>query len=207
MAKVLSLTPSKEALLTSDTRILKAEEYSELLEFEQLIEMAHRKASEIISTAEGEAATLIERAKEKIREESEQEKARRALASQVSLNTKIKDIESELVSLVRVTIQRFFASVEDGEKIAQMVSSSLKTLRDDHRITVRVPAGSEALVLAKLGEIKDQFNNFEYLEVIEDSSLSSDTCVMESDRNIVRCSFSEQLARLEEIIAMAMEDG
>jgi len=116
------------------------------------------------------------------------------------VNQMIQSAETELLGLLTVMIKKLFDEAEDEHLLAGMVRTALATVRDQYRVSIRINSAVKEKIHSALFDGVDQRAIAEHIELVVDSSLSGDECVVETDTGIIQCSLSDQLERLQRLI-------
>jgi type III secretion protein L len=105
-------------------------------------------------------------------------------------------VEAQLVDLVMDAVRRIANDFDEREKVIRVVRNSLAIVRNQRQVLVKVNPGQVFTIREQVQALKEAFPTIENLEVIADSALLDDACVIESDIGRVEASMSGQIEAL-----------
>jgi type III secretion protein L len=187
--------------------IIKANEYASLVDAKNIIKRAHTEASSIRKTAKKTASAKIERGYKEGMNLAKIEMAERLITAKIRSNQMIELAESDLLSLVKLTIQRLFGQLNDVDKVEGMIQSSLSTMRSDYRVLVHVVPEMVDEIKEKMPALIHDLKTLEYFEVVANATLKKEECVIEGDGGLIKCSVSKQFEKLNTIIENALGEN
>ncbi len=106
-------------------------------------------------------------------------------------------VEAQMVDLVMDGMQKIVNGFDDNEKVVKVVRSSLALVRNQKQITVKVHPSQISNLNDSLKTLFEAYPGIEHIEVLGDSTLTLDACVIESDIGQVEASMSGQLQALQ----------
>lgn len=183
-------------------RVLKRDVHQAGIEARRIIEAAEQQAQVILE----EAVRLREETLESGREEgyreglAEWDQARLAMqGARESLDAKY---EAELVRLAVKIAEKIIGEElrTSPETIVSIARESMRGIRNEQNLTVRVSASEKEQVVRQLDSLNRELGVGRNVQVIGDSSLSPGGCIVESERGIVDARLKTQLKRLEDIL-------
>lgn len=189
-----------ESQIRAGQKILKAADYQQLVEYEQLLEnlaQHHRHRAEVAAVA---LAKSIKRGLEQGREQANRELTQSMALFAGRVNDTLTALEGELVELVIGCVRKVVGEIDVNERVQQAVRAGLELVRGSHKLVIRVHPERQAEVAAYLDSIPHRFSS---LEVVGDDQLAVDGCILESDLGIVNASIDNQL----EVIAQTLRDA
>ena len=179
------------------TKVLKAGEYSTLLEAGAVLEAARARAGEI----EKEALEAYEQRKEEGYrdglEEGKLEHAEKVMETVLTSVEFIENIEDTLVSVVNQAIRKIIGDIDDEERIVRIVRTALNAVRGQQKVTVRVCPADEEAVSKALSAMTAGSSDTSFLTVVSDSRLEKNACILESELGVVDASLETQLKAFE----------
>ena len=179
------------------TKILKASEFSQLLEANALLDAAREKCA----VMEREALAAYEQKKEEGYqdglEEGKLEHAEKMMETILSSVEFIENIESTLVNVVNQSIRKIIGDLDDKERIVRIVRNALNVVRGQQKVTVRVSPADEQAVSEAMAAMTAGSSGNSFLTVVADARLERDSCILESELGVVDASLSTQLKALE----------
>ncbi len=180
-----------------DTKIIKAEEYSKLVEAEKLLEEARREAENILETAKA----AYEEEKRKGYEDGLREGQRKIAEKMLETVHKTVDYlasaEETMCSLVIGAIKKIIGDMDDKEVVTRVVKNALAMVRNQKQVVLKVAPEDLETVQSRLNEIMGNFPSIGFVEVVADSRLKKNSCVLESEMGIIDASVDVQLKAIE----------
>jgi type III secretion protein L len=107
-------------------------------------------------------------------------------------------VEEQMVELVLEAVRRIIDDYSDHEKIQMVVKTSLALVRGRRQISVKVHPLNLDTIHSQIAGLLEKYPGIERLEVIADSQLAKDACIIESDIGQVEASMSGQIDALRE---------
>ncbi|WP_020405315.1 type III secretion system stator protein SctL [Hahella ganghwensis] len=189
-----------------DSAILKASEYQSLHEAETLLEAAQKEAEDILANAKYGAEAELEKGYRDGLALARQESAERLITTKIRANQMMQMAETDLINLVKLSIEKLFGELDDSSKIVRLIQSGLSSMRNDYRVLIRVSPEMEARVRSDIPEVVNKLPGIEYFEVVADTRIPRDTYILEGDAGIIKGSISEQFDRLNELVESALAE-
>ncbi|MEY4211500.1 MAG: hypothetical protein RLZ92_1881 [Pseudomonadota bacterium] len=169
--------------------------------------VAFKEAGEIVATANEQKEVIIKAAvaafiREQQRgfkagfEQAQQEQSMHMLDIVTRTVEYFGKIESKMVSLVIDSIKKMIGEMDQEEKIIKIVKNTLFDIRSRSEVNIRVNQNNSIILKGELENFKKNFPSIKNMEIIEDSSLSPDACVIETELGKVEASLSGQIEAL-----------
>jgi type III secretion protein L len=183
-------------------RVLKRDVHQAGMEARDIIEAAELQAQKTV----GEAVRQREEALEAGRQEgyrqglAQWDEARVAmLRTRESLHAKY---EGELVRLSVKVAERIIGEElrTRPETIVSIVRESLRGIRNEQNLTVRVNPGEKEEVLRQVDSLNSEVGLGGNVQVLADAAVSAGGCIVESARGVADARLEVQLKRLEDIL-------
>lgn len=199
---------------------------------EETVEQAHEQAGIILEEAQKEVDKLLEQAKvsaeferEKNLEESKKAGYRDGL---VKANEELADLRKELeaereqlemeyqqlvdelepnfVRIVMALVKKLTGVLVEDKKeiIMYLMNQSLKNLGKTNTLIIRVSEADIEMVQGSQEQIMELISDNCELDIVQDSSLEQNQCIIEADKQIIDCSLDVQLKGLMEDLKMMM---
>ncbi len=185
----------------------------------KIIEEAQAKADQIINDANEYAETIKNNAYEegmnqgleegKVRAKAEQEQLKAEFEEECSkrydeiskyensLEEKFADIMIKLISKITGVL------CEDRKDvIIFLIDNALHNVSKSKNITIRVSNEDFANVNSAKDKLKEKLSSDTELDIAEDSNLSENQCIIETDSGIIDCSLDAQIDNLKEKIRL-----
>ena len=175
------------------TKIVKADEYSAVLEAGDLIKAAQKQADEIIQAAQRTYEQRYQQGYDDGVEAGKMENALKMMETVVASVEFIENIEKTVVSVVNQSVKKIIENFDDEERIKGIVNTALNHVRGQQKVTVRVHPKDEPII-AKMLALQTIGS---YITVVADGHLQPDSCILESDVGVIDASLKTQLKTLE----------
>lgn len=186
---------------------------------EELLNEARAKADAIIAEANIKAENIKKEAYEQGKAQGiaeGQDYARQLLKEQEEAlnqeyNNKLnglrqqeKELEPHFATIVAALVEKLTGAVCKGKKdvIVHLIDNALHNLEKSKRIVIRVSKEDIAMVSSKRSYFAKELKENTELDITEDTSLSANQCIIETDNKIVDCSLDAQLDNLRDQIKM-----
>lgn len=186
---------------------------------EELLNEARAQADAIIAEANDMAENIKKEAYEEGRAQGiaeGQDYARQLLKEQEEAlnkeyNNKLdglrqqeKELEPHFATIVAALVEKLTGAVCKGKKdvIVHLIDNALHNLEKSKRIVIRVSKEDIAMVSSKRSYFAKELKEDTELDITEDTSLSANQCIIETDNKIVDCSLDAQLDNLRDQIRM-----
>ena len=105
-------------------------------------------------------------------------------------------VEGRMVDLVMQAVRKIIEDYDDGDRVLIAVKSALSVVRHQKQMTLRVNSRQLDTVKARVNEILAAYPGVGYLDIVADTRLESDACIVESEIGTVEASIDGQLEAL-----------
>ncbi|MFS8181971.1 type III secretion system stator protein SctL [Pseudovibrio denitrificans] len=188
------------AQLTPGTHIIKEAEFASVETADQIIATAQRRAEEILQ----DATRVYEEQKKQGYEDgvrkAQSEACERIIAEQALLDTRLREVEHDVVTVTITLLRRLLDEFDDAERVRLMARSMLKSLRAEKRVRLHVAPEMYAKATAMTRAITDGFKQIEFLEIVEDGELQGAHIVLDAPVGRVDGNLQVRLEEIEEIL-------
>lgn len=115
-----------------------------------------------------------------------------------------RELEPRFASIIAGLVEKLTGVICENKKdvIVHLIDKALKNLERTSRIVLRVSKDDIAIVSSKRGMLMKDIKEGTEFEIIEDTGLIANQCIIETDNKIVDCSLDAQLDNLREQIKM-----
>jgi type III secretion protein L len=196
--------------LAPGAKVIKASDYLTLASAMNLSESLTKKADELYQAvrerenekaqkANEEIYRLKEEARTQGRQEGRDEYAEKIMDAVLASVDYLENLEADLVKMVGETTRKIIGELPDDEVVVRIVKKALMSLRNDRRVTVRVPPKHEPAVREALMGADSRASN--YLDVRADGRLEIGQCILESELGVVEASLETQLRNLDKALS------
>ena len=142
MGSLFSLT-NNTILPPVETKILKAEEVEIMLQAEEILGAAQKRAQDILEQARQEAQKQKKQAYEEGLEEGRLEHTEKIMETVLSSVEFIEGIESQLVHVVNMSIRKILGELDQKDLIMRIVRNALQSVHQQQKVTLRVAPEDE----------------------------------------------------------------
>jgi type III secretion protein L len=105
-------------------------------------------------------------------------------------------IETQMVDLVMDAMRKIINEFDDKEKVIKVVRNSLALVRNQKNIIVKVNTDKISAMREQLDSLKELYPSIEKIELIGETHLANDACIIVSDIGQVEASISGQIEAL-----------
>ena len=169
--------------LDSASRVVRAEEVSEIAKIDEILEQARREGYE-----KGLAEGRMEIATQQL--------------DLVDQSVKyMESVEDKMADIVLKALRKCIDGIDGEELVMGVTRKAMKAIvRTQRQITIRVSPKMAPVVKARTAELTSEFPSLDYVEVAEDGKLDDSSCVIETAAGTVDASVEGQLAAIEKSI-------
>ena len=192
MDKFISIKPL-DTQLKPGQKVIKSVDYRQLVGYEDLLREVARREKEREVKATEELGNSIRRGREEGLVQANQELAEQLLAFTLRMHDNLRNVEHALVDVVVDAVRKIVHDFDDETLVKNTVRSSLELVRGSKKLIVRVHPQMQEVVREQLSEPQKRIS---HVEVLGDSALKLDECVLESDVGIVNASVELQVEAL-----------
>lgn len=189
--------------VSSGNGVLKSRDMVQLDEARSLILAAEKEAEKIRSKAQEHYLAEKERGYQEGRQEAEQDALSRLLAEQVHLNSKLKELESDLADVVKSCVRKIITTFDDLSLAETAASAALQKMRNERHIQIYLPPSLMEGFAEFATRLETQFPDAKTIELIEDTSLNAPDIIVESRIGRIECGLGNNIAEVEAIIDAA----
>ena len=184
--------------------IIRAAEFQTIMDAEAVIADAQRRAAQIIAEAERRYEERKQQGYEDGMDEGRMEMAEKMLDTVASSVDYVSSLEANVVKLVTKCLRRIIGEVPQPDRITAVARHALAVARNESRVTLRLHPSDVDTLKARLDEITKPYPSINFVDVVGDSRLSADGCVLETEIGVVDASLDVQLKAIEASLAKAV---
>jgi len=192
------LTPRTQLAVRVDPagRVLAAQEVRALQSAQQAIDHANEQAAQIVAQAREVYESEKRRGFEEGKEEARMEQAEQMIET-VSRNVEyFSKVETRMVDLVMQAVQKIVSDFDDRERVLITVRNVLSVVRNQKQMTLRLNPQQVEVVKSRINELLAEYPGVGYLDIVADSRLQADACILESEVGLVEASLETQISAL-----------
>lgn len=179
----------------------------------QLLENASKEAAQILDQAKEEASRkqkeIYEEAKAKGYQDGMAKAQLELKAKNAELDHKlqqiqqdyenmVKELEPQIAGIIATLVEKITGIManDHDEVILHLVEKALKNLDQSDNLTLRVSKEDYNFINAKKEILLSSVGREIEIQIIEDSSLMKNQCLIETDLTVINCGLDEQLKNL-----------
>lgn len=208
-----------EGLVAEDGgNVIKAEpelDYVQLAkeEAERILAEANAQASQIVGNAKADAAGILESAKnqgyqegkslldqelEQLREQLELSYQKKGQELDASYVAKRNNMEQELVDVILTVFNKVFHIQFDNKKhiLMYLIDDAILGIEGEKRFRIKVADSNVLFLENHKDDILDRVGHDIELEILADSTMDGNACVIETESGVFDCSLGVQLENL-----------
>jgi type III secretion protein L len=192
------LTPAARLAVGLDpaARVVRAGEIAALRDAEAAVAAAREQADAIVAGAQDAFEAEKQRGYQEGLEEARMEQAEQMIENVSRTVDYFSKVEGRMVDLVMQAVQKIIADFDDSERVVITVKNALGVVRNQKQMTLRLNPQQVDLVKARVDELLAGYPGVGYLDIVADSRLKPDSCILESDIGLVEASIEGQLNAL-----------
>jgi len=175
-------------------KVLKSADYEQMVSYEQLLQELQDHYHKREEGLEAALAQSIRHGTEQGLEHANQQHAQQMLAFMDATGRHLAKLERGLAGVVMTAVRKVLYSFDNEELVKQAVLNGLELVRGSHKLLVRVNPQVQAAVAARLERVDHRFVS---LDVVGDSLLRHDECILESDLGIINAGITQQMEVIE----------
>ncbi|MBG0775375.1 MAG: HrpE/YscL family type III secretion apparatus protein [Desulfovibrionaceae bacterium] len=179
--------------LAPGTKVLRAEEYGELVQAGEIVEMARAQARRIQEEARRVYEAERTRGYEDGLDKGRMEIAERMMDTVGQTVDYLGSVEESVTDVVIQALRKIVGEMDDRERIVRVVRNALAVVRNQNRVTARVSPKDAERVKGAVDEILSGYPGIAFLDVSADSRLSPGGCILESEIGVVEASVDIQI--------------
>lgn len=182
--------------VTPGTMVLPAQDWQRWLDAQAAIETASAQADQILREAQAQAEALRRQGYEEGRDEARQEAAERLIDNVAQQVDFFSRLEGRMVDLVMEAVRTVVYSYDDRQRVSITVRNVLAIARSQTQVTLRVAPEAVNVVRDGLDTLRAEFPGLAVIDVVADTRLIGEACVLETEVGVVEASLSLQLEAL-----------
>jgi type III secretion protein L len=179
-------------------KILKARDFRAVLDARETMARARRRHDEIIATAQSARDAEMERGYREGSDSARLEQAGNMLEVVSNTVRYFARVEQNMTDLVLESVSRIVDGFDDRAKTLAVVKSALALVQGQKHLVLRVHPNRLAALRGELEVLRENYTVATNLDIVADSQLPEDACVVETEIGTVRTSTSSQMGLLRE---------
>lgn len=197
--KFFSLIKHGSIHIAPKTKVIPAEQFSTLLEAQEVLEIVHKDAENYRLHIADECEKLKENAQKEGFEEGFNQWVEKLAELETEIQKVRTDLEKMLIPVALKAAKKIVGrEIELSEEtIVDIVSNALKAVAQHKKVTIHVNKKDMAILDTHRSKIKQLFENLETLSIRERSDINPGGCVIETEGGIINAQIENQWRVLE----------
>ncbi len=178
-------------------KIIRFAEVAALNDAQRMLAAANAQAEAIVAQAHAAFEAERQRGYEEGVEEAKLEQAEQMIENVSRTIDYFGKVESRMVELVMQALRKIISDFSDEERVLMTVKNVLSVVRNQKQMTLRLNPNQVDMVKARVNDLLANYPGVGYLDIVADSRLKPDSCILESDIGLVEASMEGQLNALK----------
>lgn len=187
-------------------KVIKAIQYRQMIDAENIIKAAHEKAKKITKKAESDYEKAKNKGYQDGLEAFEQEKIECAFDLIQKAILYSHRIENKLVDIVRHAVSKITDLIDKDQYAAKTIAQSMNDYRNVPDLSVRVAIANHPQICKHLQKISSTYADFPLLDIKKDEKLNPGDCILESPLGIVDLGFDQKMVKLDRAMEKMKHD-
>lgn len=184
-----------------DSPVIRGADYAAFVDADAIIADAQQKAEQIVQQAEAKFEERRQAGYEQGLTEGRAEMAEKMMDTIASSVDFLSGLETRVVGLVSKSLQKILGEMDRQERVTSVVRNALAVTRNESKVTVRVHPDDLDTVQQRMDDIMKPYPGIKYIDVVSDSRLDRDGCILETEVGVVDASLDVQLATIQTSLA------
>ena len=177
--------------------VIRFAEVAALHDAQSMMASASLQAQAIVAQAHAAFEAERKRGYEEGVEEAKLEQAEQMISNVARTIDYFGQVESRMVDLVMQALRKIISDFNDEERVLITVKNVLSVVRNQKHMTLRLNPQQVDVVKARVNDLLANYPGVGYLDIVADSRLKPDSCILESDIGLVEASMEGQLEALK----------
>ncbi len=212
------LLPKDGAVLPGPgVTVLRSGEYADLVQAGEVVNAARaegaavlartrQEAESILAGAHKEAEAIREAARQAGLEEGKAEVAEQMFAVVTASVEQVSSMENAMVEVVMRSLQTILGGFDKKDLVRQVVGQSLRLVRDEKRVILKVAVADADAVRQGLDGIIAKYPGIGRVDVQPDASVRPGGCIMETEIGVIDATLERQLAIIQDAFRKTLEE-
>lgn len=192
---------------TGKGKIIRKEDFEELLSAKKLLEMAESESEKAVQDAHNESVSI----KEKAYQDGFQEGLNQFNEQMLLFEDKLKVLRHELQKAVLPLVLKATKKIigeelkQNPQSILSIVLQSIKNVAQAKVVKLYVSKSDLEILESEKNELKKNFENLESFQIEERSDMEQGSCMIETERGILNATLENQYRALERALEAHMK--
>ena len=193
----------KSKLVLNDSKIVKADTYSTLLDAARLQREVNDYAERVKATIDHEIAEARKRGYQEGLAQANRDFAARMTDNVMRLEATYIGLEARLVNTIMNTLKSILGTLDDSLLLEKLIRQLIQTTGQEKKLSLRVSAEQFGAANNILKEIISEYPHVEFIDVIKDPNMRVGGCVIETEYGAVDGSLDQQLNTIRQSLINA----
>lgn len=179
------------------TRVLKKATYTIIDQTQAILNTAHKKADEIIASAQAEFQKERQRGYAEGLESARLEMAQQLAATAMETQRHYDHLKEETISLVMAVVKKVLKNIEPQSLIVAQVNKALEAFKGGQRITLKVHPNHAEPIASRLEDISSTCPGLDMIDIQIAADIPPGQVMLVSATGILEASMDSQLTVIE----------
>jgi len=192
----MMLLMDRGKLARADGKVIKANDFAQLVTAQETLAQATRRAAEIVAQAETQRDAAIREGRELGIEQGRAEYAASMVEASARMESSFISLEARLVKTIMDALQAILHEIGERTVMERLVRRTIANSNRKNSLRLVVASQQFDTVNALLSSVLAEFPEIEFVDVVQDPAGVPGMCVLESEFGIVDASLDTQLAAI-----------
>lgn len=192
----MMLLMDRGKLARADGKVVKADDFVQLVTAQETLAQATRRAAEIVAQAETQRDAAIREGRELGIEQGRAEYAASMVEASARMESSFISLEARLVKTIMDALQAILHEIGERTVMERLVRRTIANSNRKNSLRLVVASQQFDTVNALLSSVLAEFPEIEFVDVVQDPAGVPGMCVLESEFGIVDASLDTQLAAI-----------
>ena len=183
------------------TRILRAQEYANFLEAQNVLDCAQKQAQVIQEQAKEAYEARRKEGYDDGVMEGQMQQAEKMLETGMQAVEYLEGLERQIVEVVTTAVRKIIGELDREDLIVRVVRKALDQVRGRQRVVIRVSPEDEPKVREAFAAMLSHGSSSSGYELVADQRMKRGDCMLESEMGVVDASLEVQLKAIENALA------
>lgn len=201
---MLRINPEKFKIAPKG-RIVKAQEYSELLEAKGILKAAHEESAKIIEAAQAQAKTEREKGHAEGLKEGQAELSEKMVETVSKSSEYIADFEKKLIHVIMDSLRSILGEMEPEERILKVANKALNVMRNQKQVVLEVCPDEADVLKGALHQLLEKHPTLDFIEVKAEPRMQPGDCTLRTPIGSVEAGIHTQLQAIENALNRSLK--
>lgn len=200
---MLRINPESFKLIPNG-RVLKAQEYSTLLEAQGILDAAHQESQKIIEAAKLQVEEELKKGYACGLSDGQAEISKKMIETVATSASYIADFEKKLIQVIMESLRSILGDLDPKERVVRVANKALNLMRNQKQVTLEVsPEEAEALS-SSITTLLERHPMIGMIEVKAEKRMKPGDCILRTPVGSVEASISMQLNAIQSALERSL---